>query len=544
MKRLRAFLLVTLALLQTPAGVRAEDLWPNLSESPKAVGGGEKDAAVIVGAENYMVVATVPGARKNAEDWQTYLTGTRKVPFDKVFLLRDNEATLEKLRRYSTQAAARVEAGGTLWFIFIGHGAPAKDGHDGLLVGADAQQDPDSLYARSLPRAELLKTLSKGRQARTVVLIDACFSGRTPSGEALVAGLQPLVVVGASGSNDPRTILMTAAKSDQFAGPLPKADGSRPAFSYLVLGALRGWAADAGGKVTAAAAVDFASRALSLDKGRTQTPELSGARDEILSSGKEAGPDLAKIDRVGAEPSAARQEPAKTPPNKTGIVWIRMPAGSFTMGEDKDYRAKPAHTVNVKAFEIAKTEVTNQQYAECVAAGACTARSTDGMCGNPDYMSAEVAVTCVTWAQAAAFSAWAGGRLPSEAEWEYAARGAGSKRNYPWGNEAPSCDRAVMYANGKSCSYSPMPVCSKPKGNTAQGLCDMAGNVYELTSDWGNTSYTNAPTDGSAWVTGASPNERMKRGGAFNTDNVAVWSRFTGDITTFNDMLTGFRPVR
>jgi hypothetical protein len=159
MKKIRAAALVAIALLTASSAVRADDLWPSLSAPLKATGGGEKDAAVIVGAENYLMVAKVPGARRNAEDWQAYLTGTLKVPSESISLLRDNEATLEKMRRYASQAAARVQPGGTLWFVFIGHGAPSKDGADGLLVGADAQQDPDGLYARSLPRNELLGLL-------------------------------------------------------------------------------------------------------------------------------------------------------------------------------------------------------------------------------------------------------------------------------------------------------------------------------------------------------------------------------------------------
>jgi len=281
--------------------LHAEDLWPDLSNPAKAQGGGEKDAAVIVGSENYLMVAKVPGARRNAQDWQAYLTETRNVPLEKVTLLRDNEATLEKMRKYAAKAASQVEPGGTLWFVFIGHGAPSRDGKDGLLVGVDAQQDADGLYARSLARRELLDILNKGKQARTVVLVDACFSGRSSSGEALVAGLQPLVLTRSAMTDiDHRTILLTAAKSDQFAGPLPKAESSRPAFSYLALGALRGWAADANGKVTAAALIAFANKALGLAHDRTQTPELSaGAAGAVLGLGRENSPNLAKIDREG-----------------------------------------------------------------------------------------------------------------------------------------------------------------------------------------------------------------------------------------------------
>jgi hypothetical protein len=174
----RLFLPLLLILCAAPA--RAQSLWPDLSTPPEGAGGGEKDAAVIVGIEDYAFVEKIPGARQNAEDWQAYLTGTLKVPAEKIALLRDGEATLEDLRKHVRRKAEQVEEGGTLWFVFIGHGAPSKDGQDGLLIGADAQQRAESLDSRSLRRSELLELIAKGKQARAVVLLDACFSGRSP----------------------------------------------------------------------------------------------------------------------------------------------------------------------------------------------------------------------------------------------------------------------------------------------------------------------------------------------------------------------------
>lgn len=287
------------AVLATQA--RADERWPDLSSPPSATGTGQKDAAVIIGIENYAFVEKIPGARRNAEDWHAHLTETLKVPSDRVVLLRDNEATLEKMRRFATEAAASVQPGGTLWFVFIGHGAPSRDGRDGLLIGVDAQQEADSLVARGLARSELLSLLANGRHARSIVLLDACFSGRSGSGQALVAGLQPLVASVTRPAADARTLLLTAAASDQFAGPLPKSDEPRPAFSYLALGGLRGWAADEDGKVTAAGLVEFARKALKLAKDRIQTPELSaGKGDALLAMARETAPNLARIDRGGA----------------------------------------------------------------------------------------------------------------------------------------------------------------------------------------------------------------------------------------------------
>jgi tetratricopeptide (TPR) repeat protein len=213
------------------------------------------------------------------------------------------------MRRFADEAAADVGAGGKLWFVFIGHGAPAKDGSGGILVGYDAQQDADSLFARSLPAAELLDRLNRGRQAQTVVILDACFSGRAGSGDSLVPGLQPLIVARTRGATDPRTILMTAGKSDEFAGPLP--GERRPAFSYLALGALRGWGdGNHDGQITANEALAYsrdALRALVMD--RTQSPELVAVQpDFVLALGGEHGPNLSAIALAGAAPVKSARE--------------------------------------------------------------------------------------------------------------------------------------------------------------------------------------------------------------------------------------------
>lgn len=305
MRTLRS--LLTAGCVLAAATVAAEG-WPELSRPPQgASGGGEKDAAVIVGLENYAAVAPIPGALLNANDWHAHLTGVLKVPLERVALLRDNEATRESIEEKVREAAAAVEPGGTLWFVFIGHGAPAKDGKDGLLVGWDAQQRADSLFARSVSQKSLLAAMSKGRQERSVLLIDACFSGRNSEGAALVPGLQPLILkadTAAAGLAGPRAVVMTAARSDQFAGPLPGA--GRPAFSYLALGGLRGWAAE-GGSLSPEKLVAYAGKAMRALRLQQQPELTSFAPGQTLPAAKEAGPDLASL--VRAAPSAPASNP-------------------------------------------------------------------------------------------------------------------------------------------------------------------------------------------------------------------------------------------
>ena len=271
--------------------------WPDLSKAPpREIGGGRRDAAVIVGVSRYAHVAEVAGAAANAADWYSYLVNTRGVPVDRVSLLVDEDATVEEMRFAARKAAARVGKKGTLWFVFVGHGAPARDGVDGLLVGFDAQQKARSVEARSLRRSELLEILQHSSAARVQVLLDACFSGRTPTGAQLIAGLQPLVVQAPAAETDPRTTLLTAAGSDEYAGPLPGAN--RPAFSYLALGGLRGWAdSDRDGRITSGELHGYVTQTMrALVHDRSQRPTLVGdGSQQLVRSSREDGPDIAKM---------------------------------------------------------------------------------------------------------------------------------------------------------------------------------------------------------------------------------------------------------
>jgi sulfatase modifying factor 1 len=177
------------------------------------------------------------------------------------------------------------------------------------------------------------------------------------------------------------------------------------------------------------------------------------------------------------------------PTNTDGAETILVPGGTFWMGsEDTDTLAEkdemPRHQVTLETFPIYTHEVTNEMYARCAEVGACI--PVNALPGGPtshysDPAFAEYPVSGVDWLMARDYCAWAGGRLPTEAEWELASRGAESLR-YPWGEEEPDCERVNM----SGCVDPPdtAAVGSYASGNSADGVWDLSGNVWEWVHDW------------------------------------------------------------
>lgn len=219
-------------------------------------------------------------------------------------------------------------------------------------------------------------------------------------------------------------------------------------------------------------------------------PPLRSAADEV---------------KAPVQPVQTRRDAAPTPaaPAGTcpaGMVWL--PAATFKMGTtEADEEAMPddmpQHPATVAAFCMAKTETTVAQYEACVAAGSCTAAGAVNYphCNTGANGRSNHPINCVDFEQATAYCQAEGARLPTEEEWEYAARGVAG-RKYPWGWAAPdttrlnACDQDCTRLNVKidflydasDGWMTTAPVGSFPKGATPEGLLDMAGNVAEWTS--------------------------------------------------------------
>ena len=163
--------------------------WPSFDEPVQMKGyDASKDAALIVAIEDYAYVSDIEGAVKNGEDWYNFFTKSLNLNPLNVRELYDDEADKISIQAEAEYIGQKVGEGGRVWFVYIGHGAPSKDGTDGLLLPTGVKQTPNHIYGLGIPQSELLKTLMSDG-ASPIAIIDACFSGRDSSG-APIASIQ------------------------------------------------------------------------------------------------------------------------------------------------------------------------------------------------------------------------------------------------------------------------------------------------------------------------------------------------------------------
>jgi formylglycine-generating enzyme required for sulfatase activity len=512
--------------------------------------------AVVIGISQYSeeVIPRVPYAVKDAQAITALLETQAGIPKTHIKLLTDSKATLSGLRNHLGEwLRMRVKADSTVYVYFAGHGTPNLQTQSGAIVPWDGHPDfPAGLY----PLKELEDTLGALPTRDVIVFLDSCFSGGAgrsvlPKG-ARPMGLQyPVLSAG-------QVMVLAAAAGTQISSDYDKAQHGL--FTHYLLAGLRGEAdADKDQIVTLRELVPFVRERVA----HTAVEELNREQTPTLLPGEEAlkarsGFPLARVVPGGeANPSPAPPAPPQgievarapayqAPPvtlpkemtGRDGAPMALVPAGEFLMGSAAD---GPEHRVYLDSFYMDKFEVTAARYAKFMEE---TSRAQPFFWEEVNLKSdGERPVIGVDWHDADAYCKWAGKRLPTEAEWEKAARGT-DKRTYPWGSDDPSSQLANYSVDGKRAwqgMSTLSPVGSFEEGKSPYGLYDMAGNVWEWVADWYDASYYRFSPDRNPPGPSKGPMKAIRGGAWLTPGNNMRMSRRNFDPPVNRFLYVGFR---
>lgn len=565
--------------------------WPDLAQAPVGNRDGRADAALIVAIDD-PALGGRPGAFEVASGWWRYLVDTRGLRPTRVRLLRNEDANAPALLRSIEWLEDRGGTGSMLWFVYIGSASSPKGEGLGALQTTDGEL---------LEIVKIHDTLAAGLHESAIMLIDACsespgpgriagvaaFSSDGPFAPELAAKrtyyLRPTSndgseLLGAAGeaklrveahlrreASTPRNAFMlTSGVGDTCAASL--AGRAWPAVAYAGLGGLQGWAdIDADGHVSATELATYVQSVVAnLDVATAErTPphaRLTAAGVDIILAdigGRRASP----FDRRGRLAPEELSQTSSSLEHAADLLEIEVadmvpvPAGRFTRGctergDACEEDERPARRIMLDGFAIDRHEVRWREYRDCVAAGVCRPPRLD-LCwtwtGDGFVRGAELPaelfgddhpVMCVNWEEASTYCKAVGKRLPTEAEWERAARGTDA-RKYPWGDAAPTCKEVVMHG----CSDFTRPVGSRPAGASPVGALNMSGNVSEWVSDWwGSRSYLDVRRNPTGLRDG---DVRVVRGGSFYDGDSTLRASYRYGVEPLARLSTlGFRCAR
>jgi formylglycine-generating enzyme required for sulfatase activity len=487
----------------------------------------------------------------------------------------------EDMQRAIDAFKQKIKAGSTALFFFSGYGLQV--GRQSYIVPVNAQIWSEADIRRDGFSIESVLTDINSRGARVkLVILDA--SRRNPFERRFRGAAAGLAAIDAPEG----TLIMSAAAPGKV---INEAEGDNSTFIGELVKELRspGLTADeifsrtriGVSRVSNGEQVPYVASSLVEDfyfvqpAGRVAaTPPVVETRPPPRAQPERRQPEPRQPEarqpeeRPPPRPAAPEPRPAPTPPSQQAAVppraepgrsavkpgdvfrdcqdcpeMVVVPSGAFDMGSNANHSSeRPEHRVTIaKSFAMGRREVTFEEWDQCVASGSCTNRPDDRGLGR-----GERPVTNVSWHDARAYVAWLSQktgrkyRLPSEAEWEYAARG-GTKTNYWWGRDA-----GARFANCRECGGAPgaQAVASGTFAANPFGLFDTAGNAAEWVEDCWNDDYRGAPRDGSAWTAGQC-RQRVLRGGSFDSQASLVRSssrwRYDADVRYHAN---GFRVLR
>lgn len=283
------------------------------------------------------------------------------------------------------------------------------------------------------------------------------------------------------------------------------------------------------------------SRQATIEGGGSSTVNIPLSKIEPITPAPPIAP-VAPITPPRTTPVTPPPTAPPLPSGGKGGVMIYVSAGDFGMGynEAMDPDELPFHRVYLDGYYIDKFEVTAGDYQTCLSEGGCPRPSgSGGGCNFGNSALSDNPMNCVDWEEARKFCQWAGKRLPTEAEWEKAARGT-DNRLYPWGSQGPSCSTAI-FDNGCG-KKSTWPVGSKTNGASPFGVMDMAGNVFEWAADCYDSKYYMRSPKQNPYNSSGSKYHTL-RGGSYKSDDKGI--RLTarvGDRPSWDQV--GFRCAK
>src|SRR5579859_4991700 len=397
----------------------------------------------------------------------------------------------------------------------------------------------DGVIAKAMAKAPADRYASAGELLKAFEAAAAARAAQSTAPAPAPTVIPPTVIV------DPRTRVAPALGSPRASRPLPLAPLVLGGLALLALAAVvlfvftafviygphGGGPARPSPQSSATAPVAVALATSTAAPSQTSAP-TSGAASPLAPSATAPATPTQHAATASPAASATPLAGAVRVSGADHMAQVYVPAGQFTMGNDQGKPdQRPAHVINLSAYWMDRTDVTNAMYAACVAAGACSPPQQARSISRPSYFGnadfAGFPVLFVSWTQAQTYCAWAGRRLPTEAEWEKAARGT-DQRLYPWGNAAPDPQRLNFGPSGLGDTVA---VGQYPTGASPYGALDMAGNAWQWVADFYDPNYYAAsPADNPTGPakTGCPQGDcRVLRGGAWDSrdDQVTTTTR-------------------
>ncbi len=522
-----------------PAGDKGKDFVPVPTSGPLA---GRRiygnSWALLVGINEYAHLpkdAWLEYAVNDVTDLRQALVTHYGFPQENITVLTNDQATGANIRRQLAALVDRrkVKADDRILIYFSGHGQTIKlenGGDMGFLVPHDAEVDfsqadnPAPYLLTCLPMKQVWDYLDSTPAKHVLLLADACYSGLLAKPRALES-ISPEALPAIAGRRAVQVV--TAGRRGEVSYEMSRF--GHGAFTHKLLEELKARAGTAGDVFTATELYAAIKRAVANVSGGKQTPQMGDYGTEgdfiFITATRPAG--TAPVKPSDAPPANAKPGQVWVCPTD-GAEMVLVPAGEFRMGKDgvrvndgriQRYGAAPQHPVNVGAFWISRYEVTNAQYARFLNATGKTKDADGRLFGTPPDLEQREGiwqakpgrerhpVHAVSWFAARSYAEWAGCRLPTEAEWEKAARGVDA-REWPWGGAGAVGEFAHW---GTTDPQQPFAVGSFPVDRSPYGCMDMAGNAWEWTASLERPYPYNA-ADGREDL--SAPGWRVARGGA------------------------------